>query len=144
MRDIQRYLNQVYEAMKKLKQLDALLSELNNSSYRLVAHHSEATSGNNLQKDTSNFIAKKMELEKKFEKQKLNWLTKRIEIRRFIYSLDIPADKEYLRSILIFRYVTLKPFTEIAILIQREYIYTVRDLHKKALAIAATKYNLIQ
>ncbi len=135
--EAKEYLNQVKKAVEVLQQCDIDLRELTTTSNSFIATYGEYIGGSNLQNDTSSFVSKKMELEKELEELKLNWLNKRIEVRRFILDLDIPTDKEYLRSLLLFKYVTLKSFEEISCILHYNYVYVVRDLHSQALKIVA-------
>lgn len=136
-KEAKRYLLQVKKAVEILKQCDSDFTELNSRSMGLVAKYGDSTGHKTTVSDTSSFISRKQELEKEVEERYEIWLKKRIEIRRFILNLEIPSEKEHLRTLLVLRYVTLKSFEEISCSMGYSYVYVVKRLHPEALRYAA-------
>lgn len=135
-KEAKMYLQQVYKAAEILKQCDADLIELRATSQGLVTSYS--IGGHSSQpSDMSGFISKLMEEEYRIEKYKVQWLEKRIEVKRFIQGLQLMPEQEHLRTLLIYRYVSLKDWAEIACLMHYSYRHIIKCLHPAALKAAA-------
>lgn len=136
------FLDQVEVAKQKCIQISYELEEIKMRSDNLVAKYGLNIGGGSNNPDISNQIAALEEEQRILEEAKEKWLKKKDEVKSFICKLDIPADKECLRTLLFLKYIALVDFTEIAYKLGYSYNYVVRKLHTKSLEIVEKKLKL--
>ena len=130
------YLDQIRVAGQKLIQADAEFAEIRTTSNGLVSTYSMGGRSNRIS-DISDYMAVFIEEEMRLEKEKQYWLEKRIEVKRFIQELQLMPEQEHLRTLLIYRYVSLKNWAEIACIMHYSYRHIIKCLHPAALKAAA-------
>lgn len=127
------FLNQVYKAKQVCLRCNADLEELRNTSSLLVVAYNEHIDSGNKKHDTSDFICKLQQQEQELERLKLEWLNKRIEVKRFLNNINV---SENIRNVLVLRYVSLLKWEEIAVKLNKSYGW-VHRLKYKGLEIVA-------
>lgn len=137
-----QFLRQVEFARQKCIQILYKLAELKTTSKNLIANYDLNIGGGSGSVDISGQVVKIDAQQKALEKAMTRWSTKRDEVDRFILALEIPEDKEYLRTLLLLKYVALVDFTEIAYKLGFSYNYVIRKLHVKALELVEKNLKL--